>query len=727
MSQILEYGILNSFVLREPFMPVSLFADLISDREKVSDEDLMNILKDPQVEEALFLASHSFWNRIEKWKKNKISGEKENEKIKLSILKYIARFCTRSTPFGLFAGCSLERFGSNNKYEGLSRKTELDANLIGDILQKVNESYSDNPSIRFCANNTIIEFYDKYRYLKPIQEKGKTIFVIEEVSKTDELSKILIKAKYKKNIEQLCASIVDKEISVLEARQYIDLLIREKLLLPELQIPLTGENWFSKLLPTFKKSTHHNLNKLNNALNKLDQNKVNGINDYEKVIELTKKLDFDIKSEFSFHVTSFKTNSFELNHSHKRDFLNALKIQRLLSQGNTNGNLENFKTQFKKKFKSRSIKLLKALDPDYGIDYLSINNSNGVVEIFDGIKIVRPDTNSEIRLNQIELKVSRIIANAIQKRKREIELSDKDFVDFKQDYNELADTFSGIFEIIKTEKGNLVRLKNLGGASGLNLISRFTKDNIDFKCYAKKISEIEDALRPNQIIAEIIHLPDNRLANILKRESYRSYEIPVFTNSYSANIILLEDLSISMKNGKLILISDSLNREVVPRLSTAHNFTTSNLPVYRFLCDLQTQDLDCALSPNFSFLSAIFPFIPRITYKGVIVSPAIWELQEECFKVLFDSLSNSEILLKKSKILQKENNLPKLVLLIQNDNEILVNLDNIDCIKYFLQLIKNRSKVLLQEFLFDLETYKNKSPNFANEIVVTFYKNRPNE
>ena len=82
-----------------------------------------------------------------------------------------------------------------------------------------------------------------------------------------------------------------------------------------------------------------------------------------------------------------------------------------------------------------------------------------------------------------------------------------------------------------------------------------------------------------------------------------------------ADRIRPDDLVLSVYGEELRLESRSLGCRVIPRLSTAYNYTRNQLAPFRLLCDLQHQGL---LSDVTLDLERLFPdqfFYPRVELK----------------------------------------------------------------------------------------------------------------
>ncbi|WP_316931256.1 lantibiotic dehydratase [Chryseobacterium sp. P1-3] len=120
----------------------------------------------------------------------------------------------------------------------------------------------------------------------------------------------------------------------------------------------------------------------------------------------------------------------------------------------------------------------------------------------------------------------------------------------------------------------------------------------------------EEKLNTDYILAEVIHLPEARIGNVIRRPTLRRYEIPFLAQSVlpEENQIPLEDLYISLLNDKIILRSKKLNKEVKPYLTNSHNYSSNPLPAYHFLCDLHSQNIRSNLYFDWGDLKKIYQF-----------------------------------------------------------------------------------------------------------------------
>src|SRR5690606_17265553 len=93
----------------------------------------------------------------------------------------------------------------------------------------------------------------------------------------------------------------------------------------------------------------------------------------------------------------------------------------------------------------------------------------------------------------------------------------------------------------------------------------------------------------------------------------------------------------------------------------------NGITTYRFLSDLQYQHNSLSLSWDWGTLSDQV-FLPRISYKHIVLSRARWFLQTSILKKWKNLASNEE-----QNMFIEEYKLPKQVLISEGDNELLID------------------------------------------------------
>jgi hypothetical protein len=143
MRQKQFYTPFQNFVFRTPLYSVNTF---FQEMEKLEKEEnyWKQFLQTPLLQEAIFLASPVLYDEINKFLNGHLVKEKDIEKMKNAVLRYFSRMCSRCTPFGLFAGFSMGRFGE----KGEGRKEQGEGNTEkGERKMEDENSYGLNTAV----------------------------------------------------------------------------------------------------------------------------------------------------------------------------------------------------------------------------------------------------------------------------------------------------------------------------------------------------------------------------------------------------------------------------------------------------------------------------------------------------------------------------------------------------------------------------------------------------
>ncbi len=741
MKQKIPYRNFSKFVLRTPLFPYSFLEPILS-KQNITEEEFKQICRNPLIQEAIFLASPDLYAELQKWLKNGMTAkpedkkaQKEIEKLHYALLKYIIRMSSRCTPFGLFAGFSTGKYGEQTTIEfseqsTYKRHTRLDMNYLCALAQDLAKHPDIKEQINYFTNSSIYAVGDQLRYVEYRYINTKRVHHIVAVDHSEYLQKILQVASKGASINELAQLLVDDEITVEEATEFINEIIDSQLLVNELEPAITGSEFLTQILAILNGINNTEnikavLSQTESILAQIDRSKIGtGIPKYYEIAEKLKPLETKYELKYLFQTDMVKpVVNCTLNEQIVNDTLKGIEAMNKLTLVPPATNLSQFRDAFYERYEEREMPLLHVLDTEVGIGYKQNQNTGDISPLIDDIVLPGHSGGAtDIKWDPVQAFLFKKYNEAISGNKYEIEITDKELEPFQAKWDDLPDTLSTMVNIPENGK---IHISAAGGSSSANLLGRFCHADKETHEYVTEITAKEKALTPDAITAEIIHLPESRLGNILLRPVLRDYEIPYLAKSAVAQDfqVDVQDLMISVKRGHIILCSKKLNKEVIPRLSTAHNYSFNALPVYQFLCDMQTQNIRGGVGFNWGSLSNEYAFLPRVKYKNLILSPATWNIKKGDIKEVMNA-KDDDTLFEEVKKLREEKNIPALVLLADGDNELLINLENLLCIKTLLSMVKKRPAFKLTEFLFDPDTgvVKSKEGVFTNQFVISFYR-----
>ncbi|MFC2096536.1 lantibiotic dehydratase family protein [Bacteroidota bacterium] len=745
MSNV-EYKSFNKFVLRTPLLSLNYIQSIFANKD-TSEKDLRQVCQNSIIQEAIFLASPALYGQLIKWLNNDLANEKDIERLKGSVTKYILRMGSRCTPFGIFAGYNLGDVKNENKIElNDSNKhyahLRLDMNYLCALALDLAKKPEIKEQINFYPNTSIYKSGDTLRYIEYRYINSKRNHFVISVDNTKYLQTVLKVAKNGTKLKELAKLLVDDEITNEEAYSFIDELVESQLLVSELEPSVTGDEFLHQIIDTLK-----SLNGIDNIIQFLQEiekdienirNKPIGISsdNYTNIIEKLKKIETKFDTKYLFQTDMVVSGSiFEVDSKISDDVLKGIEIMNRLTPKGKSENLTKFKEAFYERYEEKEVPLLQALDVESGVGYIQNSGSGDLNPLVDNIALParyeQPEYN--MKWNSVQSFLLKKFNTALKDDLNEIEITNEDVKDFNVDWDDLPPTFNAMVDVISksdNDESPIICFSSAGGSSSANLLGRFCHSSSDLNNYVNRITKTEKEMYQDSVLAEIVHLPESRTGNILLRPQIREFEIPYLARPSvnKENQIAIDDIMVSIKYGKhIILRSKSLNKEIIPRLSNAHNFSFNALPVYQFLCDLQTQDLRVGVGFSWGALSNEYSYLPRVKYKNIVLSEATWNIKKEEFKKIVEAKDDANV--EKEAILwKKQYNLPDYVLLVDGDNELLLHLNNMLCIKTLLSLVKKRPVFQLKEFLFKTENclVKNGKESFTNQLVFSFFKSQTN-
>ena len=729
------YKNFNTYCLRTPLFQLDYFFELT---KKKSKEEILKYFDNPISMEAIFMASFDLYKEFKKWQEGGLDTSK-TKKLSISLLKYASRMSSRCTPFGIFAGCNAGVFTDSissiipKTIDAHKRHTRLDMHYLVNITQEFSKNEILKKELNWYPNTSLYEVGNQYRYIEYAYCNKVRNYSIEAVAKSVYIEAILVEAKSGKTIQELTKILVDDEITLEEATNFIETLIDNQLLISELEPSMTGGDYLPVMLTTLQRIKAPELlvnqaSKISTQLDNLDKKIGNSIATYVDILNTIEALGVKSDRKFLFQTDLFlKTQKNQLNRQLVSDLKKGMTLLNKITVPNKKKHLEKFKEAFIDRYEGKEVPLTEVLDNEMGISYVQGLQHSASDPLIDDLLLpeVNEDKNKSLTWNPL--------LEVLHKKLQDIsigqtlELQDSDFKDFEENWDDLPNTMSSLIELINLKGKQKVVVTSFGGSSAGNLLGRFCYGDQKLNDLVTEITKKEKELAPEAIHSEIVHLPESRTGNILRRPILRDYEIPYLGASKLPvdQQLLITDLLLSVRRNKLYLRSKKHNKQVIPHLTNAHKFSANALPVYHFLCDMQTQNLRKNIYFNWGILAGQYSYLPRVTYQNLIFSKAQWIFTKEEWSKFNDVINQPELLLQKIKAWRIKHGLPQYIQLVEGDNTLLVNLKNITSFQMLLQSLKNKPQVILEEFLFTEDTVvKNESGSFTNQIVVAFYKDK---
>jgi thiopeptide-type bacteriocin biosynthesis protein len=700
-------------VFRTPLLPFATLTDL-------SAKKLKALFQQPILQEALFLASPDLYESLQTWLQGELKAGKDQEKLEVTLTKYLLRMSYRCTPFGLFAGISTATFGQVTAVElagrdAYQRHSRLDMDYLCALAGKVSQQIELRNTFTYFPSNTLYLVGEQLRYVEyRVQQKLRTHHLVN-IDCSEYIHRVLRQASQGASIRELAGSLVDEDISLDEATVFIHQLINNQVLVSPLEPCITGESYINRLITILQQSdsgilTAGVLKEVEAHLRLADQDMSGrGVNCYQHIIRQLPQLEVPFEKGQLFQTDLWKPARQGTLHSQVATELHeAIEVLAKLQNPKETepANLRRFQEDFYLRYEEQEVPLLEVMDAEMGLGYPVRAHIAEDSPLLDDIVIPAPESGSEsYAWSDWQQFLLEKYLDGLGKQTYVWQLDAKELRSFlKNTSPRLAASLYSKGTLIASsaaaiDQGDFAIYHHLtAGPSAASLLGRFCHLDEKLTEQVKKLLQAEEQTCPEAVFAEIVHINQARIGNISMRPVLREYEIPIIVQASvdEAHTIRLEDLLVSVRNNRIVLWSKRLNKEIIPRLSTAHNYSLQALPVYQFLCDLQYQQVQSSLYWTWGALSKA-PFLPQVRYGKVIVAKARWVLTKEELAILTQTKEGDW--LEQWRLLRKRRNLPKWVTVGEGDTVLPLDLENKLCLKVLQGLLKNKSSLILEECL----------------------------
>lgn len=739
--------------MRTPLLPLAEFlawgkgpetTNALDDKESFKEsfefsraglrERLKTILLRPEIRDALFVASPNMEERFHLWEESPDSeGGRKMEHV---LVRYFARMAGRATPFGLFSGCSVGMVGDEThlvlegrkKYE---RHTRLDMDYLFALVNELKQSQELRNNFVFFPNTSLYRAAGRVRYVEARVKDKKRSYHLVAVEDTEYLQATLERAQNGARIYELAEQLVSREFTFADTRNYINRLIENQILVPDLALFVTGQEAIHPLIEQLckiagAKEMSEILAQAQDDIDAIDNDGL-GVRAerYKAIATRLEALPAKVSLAKLFQVDLVKPSpEAVLGQKVIDEVKKAIEVlHRLIPSANT---LSRFRENFSKRYEEREVPLVEVLDEEIGIG-LSAGSENS--PLLKDVMLLSPSSGESANSQRFGFLFQKL-CKALQSGAKEIAFTKEDMEKFyAKSSPPLPDSIGAMVTVVASSeeslnKGDFKLLwHGAGGPSAARMLGRFCHADEKLRVHVENHLRAEEANQPDAIFAEVVHQPEGRIGNVLARPVLREYEIAFLGDSGAPRDkqIPVTDLMVSVRDGRVRLRSKSLDKEIIPRMSNAHNYTWGSLGVYRFLCSLQDQTVASGLAWSWESLGDA-PFLPRVTFGKLVLSLARWSIPKDELKKLGEKKDAERF-----RAVQEwcvERNLPRYILLTDGDNMLPLDLENPLCVDSFITLVRERSGVTLTEQYPNPDELCAHGPegSFVHELIVPFVK-----
>ncbi|MEK4282788.1 lantibiotic dehydratase family protein [Cytobacillus sp. FSL R5-0377] len=703
-----SFSVGNFFMLRSPLFPLQSFIELnkklnsLHDNELLFIDDLIIELKNNRIfMESILISSKNLYKALINF--NSETNKKKKKQIFSSVIKYINRISTRSTPFGINAGFVMGEFSDSSslnigEIESHSTRIRPDMEWLLGVVKILDENILYLKNINVQTNNMIYKKYNKVHlpYVTSYGQKKEGKYSLEgnTISQNPLILFILEELKVRMSLETIAHKVRD-EFEGAELENIYGLLvelIKAEYILTELRPQLTAAHPLDNLIKVLSGCNpptssvpgqiYKTLVDLELLMRKYDKLSIGqGIELLEEIEILMKSLLDHGNDYYQIDLRINEKAPMKLNEQLKEDILIAADIlERLHTSNNSFSHLELYREEFIDLYGEKSeVPLLELLDEDIGL------GAPLTYEYPVSKKRSRFPAANKNKVNPILID---LFNKAVFSNEFEINLTDKDIMKFNEDFqpkkplsleltfsimaNSESHVDSGDYKLIMFGGGHL-------GSNGAgNSIGRFY-DMLPqkYKKDIKKLGQIVESRIDEKevLISEIVYNPrKGKSTNLVITPNIHNYEISLGTiGSKESKNIPLDDILVGCTDEGFYLRSKKHNKRIKALKLNVLNPSFASHNIYRFLYEVGMENEIIERDINWGPYNYML-YTPRVTYKNIVILQAKWRINNAVLDL--DNKNNNFKIWKTGFLKWKEKlSLPRFVYLAETDNRLLLDLE----------------------------------------------------
>ncbi|UPJ53443.1 lantibiotic dehydratase [Bradyrhizobium sp. 200] len=701
-------------MVRAPLLPVNYYLALSDDETGTSgsttpQSQLQRLRSEQRALTALAVGGGNLLDALERKDR---SGE-DDPQLDGKLLRFLIRMSTRPTPYGLFAGVALARWGMATDLSLASTpariRTRPDMAWLLNLIMTLEGQKDVRRCLRYQVNGRA--FVHAGRVFIPERaptSDGDGWKAAVSVRATRAVRRVLSLAREPIAHTQLVTELVAmSDVTADRAEKLIDELWQHTLLLTELRPPLTDESPAAYVADRLRgiscaAGARERLDAALSAMARLDDLPMKQMADAYRRMTAEFRDGHGSTAPMAQTDMTIRLAGSQITRSVAREAARAAQLLlRLTPLPHGPPHLAAYRRAFEARYGlQREVPLLELLDPNFGLGSPSMQFGGHAAG-------AGPHTG---RRNQC---LYDLAVTALRERRLVVQL-DAETLNRLETWSpgELAapPSLDLSFFIAAASPGDLDRGHfqlaigpNIGASAAGRTLGRFA-DLLGepARVLLQQVSEAEVETRAHgRIWAELIYLPSRfRSANVAIRPHHRRYEIVLGTTSAapSDRVIPVDQLVVGIREGRFYVHWPQMNADVVA--CAGHMLTNLPAPdICRFLDDVR-RDGEPQLCPFDWGPVSDLPVLPRIESGRIVLSPAQWRINARTRDQL--STKSKAAFYLALKRWREDWQVPRYVYLAAGDNRLLLDLNNstqAEQLRLEVHKLSESKRVMLQEAL----------------------------
>ncbi|KAA8882026.1 hypothetical protein F3087_38875 [Nocardia colli] len=628
------YRPLDWLMVRAPLLPIERYSALDAVSSESADAELLPA--DPKVRRALAVGSGDLVRALER------PNAEARARLSIKLQRYLIRMSSRPTPFGMFAGVGLARWGTRTDLSIAGApptvRTRPDMGWLLDFVAVMEKRAEIRAGLRWFANPAAFVQADRVFLSErtPIGEGAAPAQQAVSLRATTPVRRALELAKAPVPFRDLVGRLAaDLGTDATRVTHLLDQLWEQTLLLTELRPPLTAAEparYVAERLSAIPAGADDGA-ALGDLLDEIDAwDRL----DHEQAAAAHPKLVVRAQSVHSAKTEKgpFQTDmalplaGTRLSRAIADEAVRAAELLlRLTSWPTGHAHLDSYRTAFVERYGlEREVGLLELIDPEIGLG--DPDRSKTGAPGSDRRRL-RDRTLTELALAAIRDRTQVVELDAATIAKLELQPVEPLKAPTSLDISlfvlatSAAALDAGDFQVVLGP--------NMGASVAGRVLGRFA-DVIGPSAGAalRESAAAEAACRPGRLWAEVSYLPrPNRLANVAIRPLSRDWELAFDTTpgASAERVIPVSELVVGVQESRFVVRWSRTGEEVMP--CAGHMLNSQMAPsALRFLDEIKGYGRPMPTTFDWG-PAAGFPFVPRVQVGRIVLSPARWRLNTD--------------------------------------------------------------------------------------------------